>query len=966
MTDDHRLSIRELDELLAERRAARERTPAGARKQVAVFGAGIAGLTAAHELVERGFEVEVYEAEPASPVEWELDVSCAVGGMARTQWARTEVPDVRGRDGCTVATEPIVWFENEEVSFAPGSADLGTHAQETLDGIRRRALALDGFEAVLVIGYARDGVEAELDARRAEAVKQYLQAGVVAVGRPEDPQGATVLAQAGGQEARRGPVGCDEHDDGPGARGAAALVELAHEVRGWHHPGLTVAVHPVRADGADDGGEAERIAARLRDVVLPVHAHRGGAGEADVATVRLVVHRQPQAFMFAAHDATPLCDPHERLRVLLADFRRRRVRSVVVRGYRAHDEVEDLAMARARAIAAGLEATAGSYQRGEIAVRPEPGGVSFEDDATYGEAERRLATVDVEEDWVPGEHGFRYFPAFYRHLFDTMERIPILEDGAAYVETPRSVIDNLVPTRDQGMNFLERPGEPSRSFVMRRRPARSLREVMQLAEKMLQAGGVTPEDTARLAVRLFQYVTSCSERRAREYEDVSWGDFIGIERFSEPFQRLFEIAPLNLVALASSKADARTFGNVTAQLLVDHLVERQRTDATLNAPTSLAWFLPWRRYLERQGVTFHHGRLDALEACAVQGPDGPELQVLAKVRLDPDETVTADGRPWRRGRPHVVLRDYLFVALSAPEAQAIVRGLCRSLEQEETAARWRPPADFARLLGLSLEHPSPGRSDGDLAHLSGIQFYFPADARWLQGHTIYMDSPWSLSSISQPQFWERQRGWWDGYRGLLSVDVSDWGADDGRGHAAWTSTKRTIAESVWRQICERIPPELRCHLPTPMLFHVDQHIEFDAPGLDGRPRRNRTPLLVNRTGVYRRRPGRLGPAGYEVFSAPVAGKVVLAGTYMQTRTRLTTMEAANESARHAVNGVLVDAGVAGFPCRVWDPEQPEDLELPDLQYFVDLDRELLRRGLPHLVDILSLQSLPDELLRGAA
>ena len=48
-----------------------------------IFGAGITGLTAAHELVERGFRVGVIECEEdprhlATP---------AVGGMARTQWA---------------------------------------------------------------------------------------------------------------------------------------------------------------------------------------------------------------------------------------------------------------------------------------------------------------------------------------------------------------------------------------------------------------------------------------------------------------------------------------------------------------------------------------------------------------------------------------------------------------------------------------------------------------------------------------------------------------------------------------------------------------------------------------------------------------------------------------------------------------------------------------------------------------
>src|SRR5262245_4214478 len=41
----------------------------------------------------------------------------------------------------------------------------------------------------------------------------------------------------------------------------------------------------------------------------------------------------------------------------------------------------------------------------------------------------------------PAEHGFRFFPGFYRHLRDTMERIP-------YHEQRRGVRDNLTSTRD--------------------------------------------------------------------------------------------------------------------------------------------------------------------------------------------------------------------------------------------------------------------------------------------------------------------------------------------------------------------------------------------------------------------------------------------------------------------------------------------------------------------------------------
>src|SRR5688572_4996021 len=38
---------------------------------------------------------------------------------------------------------------------------------------------------------------------------------------------------------------------------------------------------------------------------------------------------------------------------------------------------------------------------------------------------------------LPGEHGFRFFPGFYRHLPDTMRRIP-------YGDAGQSVYDNLV------------------------------------------------------------------------------------------------------------------------------------------------------------------------------------------------------------------------------------------------------------------------------------------------------------------------------------------------------------------------------------------------------------------------------------------------------------------------------------------------------------------------------------------
>src|SRR4051812_45980485 len=53
---------------------------------------------------------------------------------------------------------------------------------------------------------------------------------------------------------------------------------------------------------------------------------------------------------------------------------------------------------------------------------------------------------------LPGEHGFRFFPGFYKHVTDTMTRIP-------FGDTGRSCYDNLVAT---SRILLARAGRPER------------------------------------------------------------------------------------------------------------------------------------------------------------------------------------------------------------------------------------------------------------------------------------------------------------------------------------------------------------------------------------------------------------------------------------------------------------------------------------------------------------------------
>src|SRR5205814_1936099 len=54
---------------------------------------------------------------------------------------------------------------------------------------------------------------------------------------------------------------------------------------------------------------------------------------------------------------------------------------------------------------------------------------------------------------LPGEHGFRFFPSFYRHVFDTMQRIPITGETRQDFEIGggATVFDNLIPTGALGL-----------------------------------------------------------------------------------------------------------------------------------------------------------------------------------------------------------------------------------------------------------------------------------------------------------------------------------------------------------------------------------------------------------------------------------------------------------------------------------------------------------------------------------
>src|SRR6478735_9432695 len=231
---------------------------------------------------------------------------------------------------------------------------------------------------------------------------------------------------------------------------------------------------------------------------------------------------------------------------------------------------------------------------------------------------------------VPGEHGFRFFPGFYKHVIETMRRIPSF-DG-------RKVADHLVPTtRLEFTQYDEPPFVVPAGFPLSPRDAgTTLRDILLLFE---HSTGLTPDDLAFFGARVWQILTSCPQRRLAEYERTSWWEFVGAEQRSESYQKFLATGiTRSLVASKARKASARTIGDIFVQLVLTILNPiAGSTDRVLDGPTNLVWIDPWLAYLESRGVRYvknarveeilyENGRITGVVA-RQQGQQGQRIMV---------------------------------------------------------------------------------------------------------------------------------------------------------------------------------------------------------------------------------------------------------------------------------------------------------------------------------------------------
>ena len=201
---------------------------------------------------------------------------------------------------------------------------------------------------------------------------------------------------------------------------------------------------------------------------------------------------------------------------------------------------------------------------------------------------------------LPGEHGFRFFPAFYDHLDLTMSETP--------AGNGNSVLDNLVGSESFAVARNDR--SPS---VAQRRIGTGFDSVTGVVDALRtwfsqEALDLSAADFGNLVFAMTKFMTSSKSRRVSQYDHMSWYEFTkgDSQLFSESYRSIVSTAPRMMVAMDGRKGSAYTIGKVGAQLFFLEAMRKPKDlDRVLDAPTSESWLDPWYRYLIDRGVRFH-------------------------------------------------------------------------------------------------------------------------------------------------------------------------------------------------------------------------------------------------------------------------------------------------------------------------------------------------------------------------
>ncbi|MDG3009052.1 NAD(P)-binding protein [Rhodococcus sp. D2-41] len=516
---------------------------------------------------------------------------------------------------------------------------------------------------------------------------------------------------------------------------------------------------------------------------------------------------------------------------------------------------------------------------------------------------------------LPAEHGFRFFPGFYRNVPDSMRRIPFPGNPDGVLGNMRDIASLLDGDGFGGAASLG-PGRSLAGFLPLDRKAMRpvdpgrltdpayLSEVVREGSTLLASiPNRFPLEMADFGRCVTAYVTSCEARRKTDWDRLSWWDFLDAAHKSTFFQdAVAKMTTMGLVAVKPEVCSVSSAGNIIEAFLWNLLLPLPGPDDAwiarfLNGPTSDVWVTPWVRELERLGVRFHTGA--SLQAFDTAGGR------ISGARV-------ADAA----GSVRQVEADHYVSAVPVDRAVRILR----------TPELLRLDPSLDGIAGLHTDW------------MNGLMIYLRRPLEVARGLIGVVDHPWTLSAIAQSQTWSRPIAprFGDGTVGeIVSIDISNW---DGIGtttvhKSARHCTAQEIYTEVWDTLRSRFGPFDRAFADDNVhSWFLDPAISWDRSGRV----HNDEPLTVQTVGTWAKRPK--GPTAIP--------NLFVAGDWIQTNANVVSMEGANQGGRIAAQAVLDAAGSAAEPVLRYDYYVPAELD--------GLKRRDAARhaaGLPNIFDV---------------
>ena len=496
---------------------------------------------------------------------------------------------------------------------------------------------------------------------------------------------------------------------------------------------------------------------------------------------------------------------------------------------------------------------------------------------------------------LPGEHGFRFFPGFYKHVPDTMSRIP-------FADNKHGVKDNLVPApvpyfpRSGGRNDAQLFG-----FIPDPRDLKTPEALQRLIrDEWLGGQELSPVEASYFASRVLVYLSSCDARRMGQWEKTSWWDFVGAAKRSKEYQQVAARGLTRaLVAAKEEIASTRTIGNMAEAFIyaLAGLGTTGHADQVLDGPTNEVWIDPWVALLRQKGVTF------------VTGATVTGLTVGAG-KISGARARRADGTTF------VITADWYVSAMPVERLAKLLTAPVLGLDPS-----------LSRLHNLFVDW------------MNGLQIFLKRPLNITKGHIAFMDSPWSITGLTQGQFWEKNFAatYGDGTAvDCLSIDISDWTTPGILyGKTAKECTRQEVFNEAWAQMKAALEDTGSSVLPDDIVhsWHLDPGIQFHASTGENT---NEEPLLVNTVDSWKDRP----------TSTTKIPNFFLAGDFVRTNIDLATMEGANESGRTAANAILDASGSTATRAKIMKMYRPIEWEA-----FKLIDATRYRLGQKNLFDV---------------